>query len=424
MAKESIIILTLILSAFTCTSHAQSAFFKQYWAEYNSSINNTNQTGRDERPRVGDRGMSTSPEYWSRTEAQVNGLVMINIQDTIRHFDRAEVYLEMWGGHPGTENKRFQINGGKIYKIPDQQTADNNCEYIYPLLPIDYTELVSGNNAFQFGCDRGISFWGHYIIDQLAIRCYLDLNNSFLKTSKLIDFVAKPEINKKPLEDEVIISLSYPAWFNDQITAVHYFGRYAGYDINGSGKDNDWHGYTHDRKYENHIGTVTDPPFWIAWNTRMIPDQPEAMAIKALIEFKNGVFCWSETLDGLAFPLNRKRVQIFYCNDIPRPFWSRAGQLKKAVIELPGDFSRIENVELHTRIWDGGEGEVQEPFKINGVPYKITTGKAVHDIVYTVNNVDPKTLKPGSNEIELLSDTEHHGIEVCWPGPAIIIKYK
>jgi hypothetical protein len=98
--------------------------------------------------------------------------------------------------------------------------------------------------------------------------------------------------------------------------------------------------------------------------------------------------------------------------------------LKKAVIELPGDFSRIENVELHTRIWDGGEGEVQEPFKINRVPYKITTGKAVHDIVYTVNNVDPKTLKPGSNEIELLSDTEHHGIEVCWPGPAIIIKYK
>lgn len=330
----------------------------------------------------------------------------------------------MWGGHPGTENKRFQINGGRVYKIPDQQTADNNCEYIYPLLQIDYTELVSGNNAFQFGCDRGSSFWGHYIIDQLAVRCYLDMDNSILKTSGLIDFVAKPEINKKPLEDEVIISLSYPAWLTDQITAVHYFGRYAGYDINGSGKDNDWHGYSHDRKYENHIGTVTDPPFWIAWNTRMIPDQPEPVAIKALIEFKNGVFCWSETLDGLTFPLNRKRVQIFYCNDIPRPFWSRAGQLKKAVIELPGDFSRIENVELHTRIWDGGEGEVQEPFKINGVPYRVTTGKAVHDIVYTVNNVDPKTLRPGSNEIELLSDTEHHGIEVCWPGPAIIIKYK
>lgn len=213
----------MALFVLTVRSAAQTRFFKQHWAEYNSSINNTNLTGRNERPRVGDRGMSTDPTYWSRTEAQVNGLVMVSIPDTITNLDGAELYLELWGGHPGTSGKP---------------------------------------------------------------------------------------------------------------------------------------------------------------------------------------------------------VKLFYCMSIPSPFWSRAGQLKKAVFSLPEDLSGVESAELHIRVWDGGEGTIKEPFKLNGTPYIITSGEAVHDLVYTVNKVDPKTLKPGLNELELLSDTEHHGIEVCWPGPGLIIKYK
>jgi hypothetical protein len=38
--------------------------------------------------------------------------------------------------------------------------------------------------------------------------------------------------------------------------------------------------------------------------------------------------------------------------------------------------------------------------------------------------VDPKILKPGANMIELLSDTEHHGIEILYPGPALMIRYR
>lgn len=419
------VVLSLLLLALTegfCFS--QSRFFRQYWAEYKSEINNTNSTGRPERPRVGDRGMSTHPDYWSRTETQVNGLIIVNIPDTIKNLDHAELYLELWGGHPGTAGKRFQVNGGNVYLIPDKPTAENNCEYLYPAISFDHTQLVKGNNAIQFACDRGTASWGHYIIDQLAVRCYLKPDDALLRSSGLINFSAKPVINKTPVEDEVTLSPEFPVSYTDQIAAVHFFGKYAGYDFNGSGKENDWHGYTHDRKYENHIGTVTDPPFWISWNTMMIPNQSGSMAVKALIEFKNGLFYWSETLDGLTFPLKRKHVRLYYCTSLPKPFWSRAGQLKTAAFDLQENISEIENAELHIRIWDGGEGEVKEPFKLNNKPYTITTGKAVHDLVYTINNVDTKTLKQGLNEIQLLSDTEHHGIEVCWPGPALIVRFK
>ncbi len=108
---------------------------------------------------------------------------------------------------------------------------------------------------------------------------------------------------------------------------------------------------------------------------------------------------------------------------MPVPFWSRDSQEKKAVIELPEDTSSLQQVQLKIKIWDGGEGNIKEPFKINGYPYPITSRKAIHDVVFTVAEVNPKHLKPGKNQITLLSDTEHHGIEVLLPGPILIARY-
>ncbi|MBN2000713.1 hypothetical protein JW935_24400, partial [candidate division KSB1 bacterium] len=128
--------------------------------------------------------------------------------------------------------------------------------------------------------------------------------------------------------------------------------------------------------------------------------------------------------DGLIFPRNRPRVMLFYCTDLPRPFWSRDKKESTALMLLPGDLDKVESAVLYVRIWDGGEGEVEEPFKINGHAYPITSGKAIHDVVFTRNKVDIKHLKAGENEMTLLSDTEHHGIEILLPGPCVVLKYK
>ena len=37
--------------------------------------------------------------------------------------------------------------------------------------------------------------------------------------------------------------------------------------------------------------------------------------------------------------------------------------------------------------------------------------------------IDPAILRRGDNEIVVHSDTEHHGIEVLLPGPAIVVRY-
>jgi len=109
-------------------------------------------------------------------------------------------------------------------------------------------------------------------------------------------------------------------------------------------------------------------------------------------------------LDGLVFPAYRNNVELYKCDELPKPFWSRASKPITATINLPRNPANAESARLIVRIWDGGEGTITEHFKINGYPYSITSGRA-------------------NNTLVLLSDTEHHGIEVLLPGPCLLLRY-
>ena len=71
----------------------------------------------------------------------------------------------------------------------------------------------------------------------------------------------------------------------------------------------------------------------------------------------------------------------------------------------------------------GGAGEVKDYFKLNGRHYAIAEGHD-HHMHYTVFPVEPRLLRQGDNTMELRSDTEHHGIELLTPGPALVVRYR
>ena len=229
MIKLVKILLIAFLAFNLQVLNAQSRFFRQYWAEYDGQINNNKLIG--ERTRVNDRGMSIHPIWYSRFESQANGLTTIIVQDTILQLERAELFCEMWGGHPKTSNKRFQINGGKTYALPSEKTEEGYCEYRFPTVSFDSHELVQGVNAIQFVCDRGETFWGAFLMAEIAINCYLKDDGPVIKSSGLDGFRAVPEVADKVLKEIVPIKLSFPSGFEDQIAAVHYFGCYLGYDV-------------------------------------------------------------------------------------------------------------------------------------------------------------------------------------------------
>jgi hypothetical protein len=419
MKRITVAVMALLL-AFFCHYVYAGEFYREYWAEWDEKI--TNCPGR---LRVNDTDLSLHKTFGKRSEAKANGLMLVSINEDLFNLKAAQLYLEMWGGHPGTSNKRFLPNGKQFYNIPEVGAAAGHCTYSYPVIPLKVRHLVTGTNAFQFACDRGPSFWGHFIMDNACVRCFLKPDHPDLVEAGLKAFSANVKLSDSSnvLQDVTEVSITCPKEFEKSITSVDYFARYLGFDDNSDGYENGWHGFTQKRKYKNHIGSASNPPFTVQWDTVMIPSQPAPVAICAVVHLKGGFHYATDTIDGLTFPAKRNRVEMYKCSSMPIPFWSRDSKENKAVIELPKDISSIRRAQLMIKIWDGGEGKVKESFRINGHPYPITSQKAIHDVVFTVAEVNPKHLKPGKNRITLLSDTEHHGIEVLLPGPVLIARY-
>ncbi|MBN1466835.1 hypothetical protein JXA02_13860 [candidate division KSB1 bacterium] len=130
---------------------ADGTFYRQYWAEFDEKISNH----RDGRWRVNDPEIATDDTFGKRSETLANGLVLLNTPENIFDLEKGVLYLEMWGGHPHTTNKRVTVNGKGVYIIPDHGTSQGHCVYSYPSIEIKPAHLVNGANALQFSCDRG-----------------------------------------------------------------------------------------------------------------------------------------------------------------------------------------------------------------------------------------------------------------------------
>jgi len=168
---------------------------------------------------------------------------------------------------------------------------------------------------------------------------------------------------------------------------------------------------------------VAAAPFERAWDTSMLPAQP-CLAVRALVRFGGHPDLVYETAPVSGLPTPAKEgasVSIHHCADLPKPFWSRARRKHACDIDLDVDPGDIERADLHVVLWDGGPGTVDEYFTLNGRQLPVAGG-GHHDVLYRVVPLEPNLLRRGPNRIELLSDTEHHGIEILLPGPAIVVR--
>ncbi len=412
----------LMLLVLSCPAYSEGGVFvRQFW--YEPGIENGN-------PKYNGNFRVNSPEtvlseYKERREVRGNGMMLIKMEEYPHLLQDAHLYLELWGGHPGTMNKRVSINGRSTYAIPKVGSEAENCTYQYPLIPLKITDLVNGYNAFQFACDQGTTFWGHYIVNNACLRATLQPDHPSLSKIGLSEFEAEVHSDSNQDSKETLsFHVNIPDKFKSEISSVLFQGYYRGYDENGNQEGLDWHGFTKDRESQAYLGVDDAAPFQVQWDVSMLPSQKD-MAVRAVIHFKKDedlVFI-TKPLQNLDMPKRDAKVMIHEAEDLPRPFWSRADKEKKCVIRLDENPQEIEQAQLHVVIWDGGKGETKHPFTLNGHPLSVA-GRGAHDLLYRIVDVDPAILKKGDNEIVVLSDTEHHGIEVLLPGPTLIVRFR
>ncbi len=142
--------------------------------------------------RVNAAEVSTHPEFAARSEPRSSGMARIRVDEDLRTVRRVDLDLEIWGGHPGTANKRVTINGRSTYYFPDVGTAEHNCTHQSPSFNLRPIDLVNGYNALQFACDTGDTFWGHYIVDRATLRIgLLKIQTRGWRRNELKDFQAR-----------------------------------------------------------------------------------------------------------------------------------------------------------------------------------------------------------------------------------------
>jgi hypothetical protein len=154
--------------------------------------------GVNTRFRVNAPEASLAPEVRDRDEARGSGMLQILIEEDLAQLEGATLYCELWGGHPGTENKRVSVNGRTTYALPEVGTAAVHCTHQYPTVPLHRTDLVNGYNAVQFACDQGTSFWGHFIVDNASLNVILKPDHADLQGAGLIGFHARVEVRLSP----------------------------------------------------------------------------------------------------------------------------------------------------------------------------------------------------------------------------------
>ncbi len=419
---------------------SSSHFYHRYWFQMGDELANA---AVNDRFRVNDPYAATHPSFHARKEPKGNGMMLVPMEQPLREIDAARLYLELWGGHPHTDHRRVTVNGRTTYSI--DVPINEQCTHAYREIGLKLTDLVRGQNALQFAVDGDQTFWGHFIVDEAAIDALLPATSPELQS---LVALAKtpPTLQVDSSGDETFeLTLAVDSQAAAKISSVHYYAKYEGFDENGDGVSNDWHGMTKRKIPVGHIGSSDKSPYSVRWDVSMLKAQ-EGVKVKAVIEFVNdadslkaeemlrekGQRYWkahsllmqTDVVTGLKIQ-RPAGVQVAYIPSINLsvPMWSRANRRKTCDFELTIDPKQIERGQLDIAIWDGGAGTIQNFFQLNGHPLSIAKNGR-HDAIYSQVPIEPSWMQLGKNQAELLSDTEHHGIEVLHPGPMLTIRYK
>lgn len=354
-----------------------------------------------------------------------NPLLSIQIDDLDKAV-RAEALMDIWGGHPGTSGKKFRFNANNWIDIPRVPTLviKSQCymkQYNVILdLPLEY--IHEGMNTFEGtsgGQVCGDFGWGQWGWDVMIVRIYYQADKAHN-----IGQISQPA-SGDTITDDPIIEVAVSD--SGAVSSIQVLGHYYGYDENGDGYYTDWHRAYNGVQISGHIGTIEEAPFQQKWSTRYIPDQTDsAISILARVQDTSGMWFVSDIVKDITLQRpDSLKVKMHRPYDVYESFWVRNGQTKQCYINVNDPETAME-AKLFHRTWNAGDdeaagGTIENPLRVNNHAYKCY-GKN-HRFALSSMQIATGDLVSGPNRIAYTSNTLHHGIEILWPGPSLIVRY-
>lgn len=344
----------------------------------------------------------------------------------------AEVTLDRWGGHRGTINKRVRFNGNGWITIPEIQDtpAGIRPEMLMfqdnPTVSVPLAHLSNGINTFEGDCDEAGGFgWGQWGLYSMILRVYYA--PAAMRDKLSFDTEITSPLPGSTLSENPIVEVK--ASSKQGIVRVEVLSNYEGFDEDGDGDHGGWHesrfqlGRGQPNDVRNHVGTRWRQPYRFVWDTSLVPDQPQdGVQLIARVQDARGYWIVTEPVTCLTLTRDGTSVRIFHAQDVPEDFAVRVGQTLTCdipVTDVPSSWTPV-SAGLHLRTWHGDDVS-HSPIKIND--FEVLPGGKNHHYDYDVLDIASSAIRNGSNTFTIHSETEHHMLEVLWPGPSLVVRY-
>ncbi|MFC1648148.1 hypothetical protein ACFL1B_01685, partial [Nanoarchaeota archaeon] len=351
-----------------------------------------------------------------------NAKISVNIDD-LSQAVHAEAIIDLWGGHVGTTGKKFKFNGNSWRTIPELDTTPTSGQcYTHqtnPVISVPLSHLKTGTNTLQgtSGGQTCYNFnWGQWGWYGVNLRVY------YSDSKPHPDGIITSHNNGATIGEGPTIKVS--ASYSAGIEKVEVIAYYEGYDVDGDGYFKEWQ--TNFRKdqdsktfeLKNIVGSDSTAPYEIKWDTELVPSQ-SGMKLKARITGKDGTVYETKPVEDITLQRSGS-VKLFKPKDVPEKHWVRDGQKKSSKVNIPS-LSGATSAKLIVATWNGQANGASHYTKINGW----STPKYGRSHFYSLDVIDVpiSKLQSGDNTIQFYAATSHHGIEIMWPGPALIVRY-
>ena len=357
---------------------------------------------------------------------------------------RAEAVITLWGGHNGTIGKQVRFNGNgnpwinlgpldASNGIPSGHPGDFYMSQFNVTIDVPLSQLFVGTNYFE-GTNAGQapekSFgWGQHGWYVMMIRVYYDPATKSHPTGTITSPSSGGSFGDDPT---VTANVSGGAGVN----RVDFLAYYNGYDTDGDGVFQEYHEDYHigpsdgEAMIHNHVGTAFSAPWQATWNTHWVPDQATgSVKLIARIRDNNGVWFVTDEVQNLSLVRADVSVRLYEPENVPESYWVKEFiESNQNNFTIPGgdDLSKGTDAAFFIRSWNGINGAAEAPNDAYSIKVDNWTAPSFgqnHYYSYNIMTFSPSELHNGQNTVSAYCNSVHHGVEILWPGPAVMVRY-